>query len=138
LGNGNIVSGSLDYSVILWNMATYTKITSFNPFSNNVYCLNVLSDGSLMAGGNDAQMYFWNVTANSPFQITSLGSSIFTSQKPVLSCMVYSNTIYLAASKGSIASAKPAVSSGCAMDVTLSSASNKIVYAIENLGKKYS
>jgi WD40 repeat protein len=134
LGNGNIVSGSLDNTVVLWNMTSRTKITSFTPYSNEVYCLNYLSDGSLMISGNDAGIYFWNVTTNSPFQITSLGSVFGTPQKPVLSCLVHSNTIYLATSKGTIVTAGPSASSGCAVKTTLSTANNKQLHAVEDLG----
>ncbi len=135
LVNGNIASGSLDQTVIIWNMENYTKVSSFNPNTQQIYCLLSLSDGSLALAGKDQSVYFWNITnQNAPFQISSYSNLITASQKPFYSCLVHNNTIYLSNAKGLINSLSLALSVGSQLANTFNSAEVNQIYAIEILG----
>ena len=90
-----------------------------------------------MVSGQHSSVFFWNATTNSPFQIRALASVLLSTQKPSVSCMVYSNTIYMSTRTGVVVAAGPDNAAGCALKSSMNTANTNIIYAIENLGTKY-
>lgn len=135
LANGNIVSGSLDQSVIVWNMTSWTQISTFNPMTAQIYCLVCLSDGSLAVAGKDQAVYYWNLTNQAaPFQINYYSNLITAAQKPIYSCVAYNNSIYLANAKGYVNSLTPALSAVSQQTNSFNSLDTHQIQTIEYLG----
>lgn len=129
------MSGSLDQNVIIWNMTSLTKISTFTPITAQIYCLIYQTDGSLAIAGKDQSVYYWNLTNQSaPFQINFYSNLITAPQKPFYSCMMYNNTIYLSNAKGYVNSLSPAVAIASHQTASFNSLDTRQINAIEYIG----
>lgn len=62
LTNGNLISGSRDSTLIVWNITDNPpiQVTSFTYHSNEVFAVEQLLDGSVVSAGGDMNLYLWD------------------------------------------------------------------------------
>lgn len=62
LKSGNLVSGSVDKTLIVWNMSNNppTTIKKITFHSGAVYAAEELSNGNVVSGGADKNLFIWN------------------------------------------------------------------------------
>lgn len=99
LANGNLVSGSDDNNVIIWNPTSGTQVSKFSPSAQSVGCVKQLSDGTLATGGNDASIYIWNITTTTPAKIFTLTNAL-SSETPCHDFLLYNSSMLAVASDG--------------------------------------
>jgi hypothetical protein len=81
-------------------MQTFTPITAGG---QPIFCMQTIADGSLAIAGQDPQLWLWNVTATTPFQIGSVNPFIGgAGQQPCQAMMLYNKTQLIAATKTNI------------------------------------
>ena len=59
LQNGNLVSGSGDLTINIWNPTTGALIQTLIGHTSAVYVLTVLQNGSLVSGSGDGSIKIW-------------------------------------------------------------------------------
>jgi WD40 repeat protein len=74
LSNGQIVSGSSDNTVKIWNQ-NGTISASFNPFGNSVTCLKEISTGFIAIGGKSTSVYIYSTNGILVYTLSTALSS---------------------------------------------------------------
>ena len=64
LKDGRIVSGSYDYSIIIYNKRTYKPELIIKEHSDMINCLKELSSGILASCSNDNTIILFNINWN--------------------------------------------------------------------------
>ena len=68
LQNGNLVSGSLDKTIKIWNSKTGTLIQTLDGHTQGVFSLTVLQNGNLVSGSGDNTIKIWSPTTGAFIQ----------------------------------------------------------------------
>lgn len=94
LSNGLLSSGSDDKTVKIWNLTSMSLEQDFQAFSNIVYCLKQISDSSLVIGGSDQSIYFYNVS-EPPYQASLITRFVgyLGSSEPCHAFLYYDNRV---------------------------------------------
>ncbi|MEK6262880.1 MAG: WD40 repeat domain-containing protein [Planctomycetota bacterium] len=66
LGNGRIVTGSRDNSVVIWNIANSSVEHVFTEHHADVNCVKVLPNGHIVSCSDDKTIRIWNPSAQQP------------------------------------------------------------------------
>ena len=61
LSNGNLVSGSADSTIKIWNLENGSLLNTLTAHTSSVISLLVLSNGNLLSGSNDGTIREWNL-----------------------------------------------------------------------------
>jgi WD40 repeat protein len=97
LSNGNLISGSADYSAVIWNLTSGGQLNNMQPTSgssnNAVNCLKELPDGNIaFAGGSSNAIYTWRITG--PGIQNNVGTSAnIISSTPCQAMIAYNNSL---------------------------------------------
>jgi len=77
LPNGNIITGSEDKKIKIWNAESGNCIKTLSGHKNYILCLNVLLDGRIISGSLDKTLKIWNpITGNCDYTSTKRGYSL--------------------------------------------------------------
>ena len=102
LSNGNLISGSADYSSIIWNLTSGLQLNNMQPISSSaaVNCLKELPDGNIaFAGGNSNSIYTWKILG--PGIQNPVGTSAnIISTTPCQAMIAYNRSLLAVASSG--------------------------------------
>jgi WD40 repeat protein len=60
-----LLSGSQDQTIRAWNVTTGQLLQTFNPFSEAIYCLKLVSNGLVAVGGKLGSVQYWQIKSNS-------------------------------------------------------------------------
>ena len=94
LSNGNLISGSADYSSVIWNLTSGGQLNNMQPTSGNaVNCLKELPDGNIaFAGGSSKSIYTWKITG--PGIQNNVGNSAnLISSTPCQAMIAYNSSL---------------------------------------------
>ena len=74
LSNGQIMSGSSDNTVKIWNQ-NGTISASFNPFGGSITCLREISTGFIAIGGKSTSVYIYSTNGTLVYTLSAALSS---------------------------------------------------------------
>jgi WD40 repeat protein len=72
LANGQVVSVSWDKTMKLWAITTQTSLASLNPLNSTLFCVQNVTNTSVVVGGASNQIAFVNVTSSNQFSVLNL------------------------------------------------------------------
>ena len=61
LSNGDIISGSLDGSIKIWDLKAQKLISKFNCHSGSITCISELNSDLILSTSNDCSMKIWKI-----------------------------------------------------------------------------
>lgn len=104
LSNGNLISGSADFTFIIWNMTTNVnqQLIHRSPisYSDSVNCLKELPDGNIaFAGGSSKAIYTWNIAGQSVSNLVATSANIINTT-PCQAMLLYNSSYLAVASSG--------------------------------------
>ena len=102
LSNGNLISGSADYSSIIWNLTSGLQLNNMQPISSTaaVSCLKELPSGSIaFAGGSSQSFHTWTVSGPGVQNKIATSANII-STTPCQAMIAYNNSLLAVASSG--------------------------------------
>ncbi len=71
LSNGNLMSGSYDNTIFVWDTSSYTKISKLTDHTNQVYSI-VQMDNGQVASGSYAEIIIWDVSSATPSAVNTI------------------------------------------------------------------
>ena len=101
LSNGNLISGSADYSSVIWNLTSGGQLNNMQPTSGNaVNCLKELPDGNIaFAGGNSNAIYTLKMLGPGVQYLVGTSANII-STTPCQAMIAYNSSFLAVASSG--------------------------------------
>jgi WD40 repeat protein len=95
LSNGDLVSGSEDYTINIWNIVDGTVKRTLHSHKNHILALQELDNGDLVSGSNDCTIKIWDVEAGTvkkdltcakacAFAVLSNGDLVCASKESIL------------------------------------------------------
>ena len=100
LSNGNLISGSADFSSIIWNLTSGNQLNYMQPISSSaaVNCLKELPDGNIaFAEGNSKAIYTWKISGAGVQNLVATSANII-STTPCNAMIAYNSNLLAVAS----------------------------------------